>query len=105
LAMKINAPFFVVRIWSKRRILLPTWDRTMLPLPFNRIVLLAEGPYALPENMDQEEVFQQFHRFVEDQLLNTAYKCFLMLDKEPDKRLMAKFPDHWQPPASQGRSP
>ena len=105
LAMKINAPFFVVRIWSKRRILLRTWDRTMLPLPFNRIVLVAEGPYSLPEKMDQEEVFKQFHRYVENQLLTATYKCFLMLDKAADKRLMADFPEYWQTPTSKGFSP
>ncbi|MEW6442018.1 MAG: hypothetical protein AB1640_13870 [bacterium] len=98
LAMKIHAPFFVVRVWSKRRILLRTWDRTMLPLPFNKIVLVAEGPYSLPEKMDQAEVFEQFHHYVENQLLTTTYKCFSMLDKAADKRLMADFPEYWQTP-------
>ena len=96
MAMKIHAPVFVVRIWSKRRILLPTWDRTMLPLPFSKIVIVAEGPYILPEHMDQEEVFKQFHRFLENQLLEITYKCFTLLDKPVDKRLMSAFPDHWK---------
>jgi lysophospholipid acyltransferase (LPLAT)-like uncharacterized protein len=105
MAMRLNAPLFVVRVWSKRRILLRTWDRTMLPLPFNKIVLMAEGPYELPERMDQEEVFEQFHRFAENQLLTTTYKCFSMLDKAADKRLMADFPEYWKTPASPGFSP
>ena len=95
LAMKIHAPVFVVRIWSKRRILLPTWDRTMLPLPFNKIVIVAEGPYILPEQMDQEEVFKKFHSLVENELLAATYKCFLMLNKPVNKRLMADFPEDW----------
>lgn len=102
LAMKIHAPIFVVRIWTKRRILLPSWDRTMLPLPFNQIVILAEGPYQLPDHMDQEEVFKQFHGFVENQLLAATYKCFSMLDKAVDKGLMAKFPEDWKPPSQAG---
>ena len=97
MAMKIHAPVFVVRIWSKRRILLPTWDRTMLPLPFNKIVIVAEGPYVPPEQMHQEEVFKQFHSLVENQLLLATYKCFSMLDKHVDKGLMANFPEDWKP--------
>jgi len=98
MAMGIQAPVFVVRTWCKRRILLRTWDRMMLPLPFNKIVILAEGPYPLPENLDQKEVFEQFHRFVENQLLATTYKCFSMLDHPVDERLLANFPEGWKPP-------
>lgn len=97
MAMKIDAPVFVVRIWSKRRILLRTWDRMMVPLPFNKIVIMAEGPYQLPDNLDQKEVFNQFHRFVENQLLETTYKCFSMLDNPVDERLLANFPEGWKP--------
>jgi len=97
MAMKIHAPVFVVRIWSKRRILLPTWDRTMLPLPFNKIVILAEGPYPLPDHVEQEEVFESFHRFVENRLLVATYKCFSMLDRQMDERLLAHFPEGWNP--------
>lgn len=98
MAIAIQAPVFVVRTWCKRRILLRTWDRMMLPLPFNKIVILAEGPYPLPDNLDQKEVFDRFHRFVENQLLATTYKCFSMLDHPVDERLMANFPKGWKPP-------
>jgi lysophospholipid acyltransferase (LPLAT)-like uncharacterized protein len=99
MAMQIDAPVYVLRIWSKRRILLPTWDRTMFPLPFNKIVIMAEGPYPLPEDMNQKEAFKQFHSFVENQLLATTYKCFSMLDEAVDEQLLAKFPEGWKPEA------
>ena len=98
MAMEIQAPVFVVRTWCKRRILLRTWDRMMLPLPFNRIVILAEGPYPLPDDLDQKEVFEKFHRFVENQLLTTTYKCFSMLDHPVDEQLLENFPEGWKPP-------
>ncbi|MGW8320113.1 MAG: lysophospholipid acyltransferase family protein [Thermodesulfobacteriota bacterium] len=98
MAMEIQAPVFVIRTWCKRRILLRTWDRMMLPLPFNKIVILAEGPYPLPDNLDQKEVFERFHRFVEDRLLATTYKCFTMLDHPVDERLLENFPEGWKPP-------
>lgn len=97
MAMKMQAPVFSVRIWCKRRILLRTWDRMMVPLPFNKIVVMAEGPYPLPDDLDQKEVFKQFHRYVEDQLLATTYKCFAMLDRSADERLLARFPEGWKP--------
>ncbi len=104
MAMKIRAPLFVIRIWSRRRILLPTWDRTMLPLPFNKIVILAEGPYSLPDQVEQKEVFEKFHCFVENRLLATTYRCFSMLDRQVDERLLADFPEGWNP-ASQTDDP
>ena len=98
MAMEIQAPIFAVRTWCKRRILLRTWDRMMLPLPFNKIVILAEGPYPLPDNLDQKEVFEKFHRFIENELLTTTYKCFAMLDHPVDERLLENFPEGWKPP-------
>jgi lysophospholipid acyltransferase (LPLAT)-like uncharacterized protein len=97
MAMKLGAPMYLSRAWCKRRILLRTWDRTSLPLPFNKIVVLTEGPYRLPEHLDQEAVFERFHRYIENQLLELTYKNFCMLDDPIDERLMAKFPDGWKP--------
>ena len=97
MAMKLNAPIYVSSTWCRRRILLHTWDRTMLPLPFNRIVTLTEGPYHLPPHMDQEEVFQDFHRRMEDRLLNLTYRNFSMQGNSIDEGFMAKFPRGWKP--------
>ena len=54
-------------------------------------------PYPLPDNLDQKEVFEQFHRFVENQLLETTYKCFSMVDNPVDERLLENFPEGWKP--------
>jgi hypothetical protein len=97
MAMKIEAPVFVVRIWSKRRILLRTWDRMMLPLPFSEIVILARGPYPLPDRIEDKEVFKRFHLFVEDRLLAATHECFAMLDRHIDPDLLALFPEGWHP--------
>ena len=97
MAMKIRAPVYVVRIWSKRRILLRTWDRMMLPLPFSKIVIMADGPHELPDDLDQQESFKAFHRFVENQLLEITYTCFNMLDRRVDEGLLARFPEGWKP--------
>ena len=103
--MKLNAPMYVSSTWCRRRVLLPTWDRTMVPLPFNRIATLTEGPYYLPEHMEQEQVFRNFHRMIEDRLLNLTYKNFSMHGNPNDKGLMAKFPCNWKPARNEERLP
>jgi hypothetical protein len=47
--------------------------------------------------MDQKEVFSKFHSLVENQLLVATYKCFSMMDKPVEERLMANFPEDWNP--------
>jgi hypothetical protein len=99
MAMKTGAPLYIVRSWAKRRILLSNWDRTMIPLPFNRIVIACEGPFYPPENMDQESVFNQFHLEMEKKLLDTTYETFIKVDGQADSKLVNRFPKHWKKPA------
>lgn len=96
-AMPCKMPVFCMRVWCKRRILLPTWDRTLIPLPFNEMVVLARGPYYLPENIEDAEVFSKFHAFIENELLRTAYKSFELTDKKINPKLLEGFPDGWTP--------
>ena len=97
MAMKFGAPMFLVRIWCKRRVLLKTWDRMMVPLPFNKIAILVDGPHFPPDGMDRPEVFERFHRHVEDRLLALTRQSFLLLDETVDEELMSRFPDGWTP--------
>jgi lysophospholipid acyltransferase (LPLAT)-like uncharacterized protein len=46
IAAKTGAPVFVLKTWCKRYVRLPTWDRTLIPLPFNHIVTVYKGPIA-----------------------------------------------------------
>jgi len=48
LAREMRVPLFPVRVWARRRILFQSWDRTMLPLPFNHIVAWTGEPIVVP---------------------------------------------------------
>ncbi len=59
-----GAPIYTIRAWAKRKILLPTWDNTLVPLPFNEfafffgepvIVQPDAGPDTLEEKRQEVE--------------------------------------------------
>jgi lysophospholipid acyltransferase (LPLAT)-like uncharacterized protein len=50
IAKATGAPIYPVRSWAKRRLLAPTWDRTMIPLPFNHLVFVLGEPMHVPMN-------------------------------------------------------
>ncbi|WP_372370051.1 lysophospholipid acyltransferase family protein [Candidatus Uabimicrobium sp. HlEnr_7] len=95
-AMKLQAPIFCVRIWCKRKFLLPTWDRTMIPLPFNNIEIFVQGPYYAPPEMNEQE-FNEFHKKVENGLLDVTYLGYQHYEKEVTSDLLAGFPEDWKP--------
>lgn len=50
IAQATGAPIYPVRSWAKRRILAPTWDRTMIPLPFNHLLFISGEPMHVPRS-------------------------------------------------------
>jgi lysophospholipid acyltransferase (LPLAT)-like uncharacterized protein len=100
IARECGCPIFTTRIWCKRRILLPTWDRTMIPLPFNHLLLTTRGPFYPPQDADKPEVLEQFRQSVEQRMLDTTYHSFLAIDKKAPQDLLKLFPPEWTPPAT-----
>ena len=54
IARECGRPIVLVRTWYRRCLRLDTWDRTAIPLPFNRIHYYLEGPYFAPADADTE---------------------------------------------------
>jgi len=48
IAKESGAPIYPVKAWAKRKVLLPTWDRTLVPLPFNEFVYFCGDPVRVP---------------------------------------------------------
>ncbi len=65
-------PLVLVRTWAKWNLRLPTWDRMAVPLPFNHIRQYLLGPYFLPENAKDAEVFETFRSDMEQKLAELA---------------------------------
>jgi len=56
LAKHTGAPVFPVRFGAKKQILNKSWDRTAIPLPFNRLVVLCGEPVSVDANAGRNEI-------------------------------------------------
>jgi lysophospholipid acyltransferase (LPLAT)-like uncharacterized protein len=65
IAATTGAPVVVFKTWCKRYVLLPTWDRTMVPLPFNRISYVFAGPFWPQPGLPEAERFDALYAEVE----------------------------------------
>jgi lysophospholipid acyltransferase (LPLAT)-like uncharacterized protein len=88
-------PLALTRIWARWRIPLPGWDRSYIPLPFNRIVQAAAGPYFPRPDATPEEV-EALRQRVENELLELTYLVHQRMGTVP-RSLSFGFPEGWQP--------
>jgi lysophospholipid acyltransferase (LPLAT)-like uncharacterized protein len=65
IAATTGAPVVVFKTWCKRYFLLPTWDRTMIPLPFNHISYVFAGPFWPQAELPEAERFEVMYGEVE----------------------------------------
>ena len=96
IARSCRAPIFLARTWCKRRLELPTWDRTAVPLPFNRIVKRVIGPYWIDPDADAE-TFARFCRHIESELRELAHLSYRELQGWPTPDVEARLPAGWRP--------
>ena len=55
-AKEAGVPIYPVRASAKRRAELKTWDRTLVPIPFNEFVYFCREPVFVPPDADREAV-------------------------------------------------
>lgn len=89
-------PMIVSRTWCKRRINLPGWDRSYIPLPFNHIVQAFAGPYFAPIEAEDPVVFEGFRRAIENELLELTYYVHQVVGDVPAEPRFG-FPTAWKP--------
>jgi lysophospholipid acyltransferase (LPLAT)-like uncharacterized protein len=68
IATLTGAPVIVFKTWCRRYFQLPTWDRTLIPLPFNRIVYVFSGPFWPSAELPEAQRFDALYRDVEREL-------------------------------------
>lgn len=99
IAVANHAAVFVCRAWCKRKILAPTWDNTTIPLPFNRICMLFDGPYFPPtQDIHNTQAIEKFRHDMELKLADLTYAAFLRLDEKITPELLKDFPPDWKIP-------
>jgi lysophospholipid acyltransferase (LPLAT)-like uncharacterized protein len=87
LARECGAPVVLVRTWYARSLRLPTWDRSALPLPFNRIRYAMRGPYAVPADARSRAGLEVFRHRLEDELVELAAESYAAFGLAPPPAL------------------
>jgi lysophospholipid acyltransferase (LPLAT)-like uncharacterized protein len=86
-----GAPIFAVHIACKPTLKLPTWDRTRIPVPFGRIVMVVEGPIRCDQALIDADEFRRLREQTQLLLDDTAERADRYLagtsPPPPDPRL------------------
>lgn len=91
LSRDTGAPIFAIHIACKPVIHAPSWDRTRIPLPFGRIVLVFEGPIRCDLKPIDAEEFRRLRDKTQLLLDDTARRAEQYIARKqlipPDPRL------------------
>jgi hypothetical protein len=78
IAARCRKPLVLVRTWYRRCVRLRSWDRTAIPLPWNRIRYAWRGPYFAPEPLTPEAL-EAFRLRLENDLIDLAAESYAEL--------------------------
>jgi len=70
-ARATGSPIYVAHVHASPCLRLPTWDRTILPLPFSRVTTLITGPMHIPPRPSAEQ-FEALKAELQQRLDQTA---------------------------------
>lgn len=76
IARECGKPVALIRVWYRRLFRLRTWDRTAVPLPFNRIRYYVRGPYPVPADAAKESGLETWRRKLEEDLAALALHSY-----------------------------
>jgi len=54
MAKATGAAIYPMRGWAKWKLFAPTWDKMLIPLPFNHMVFMLGNPMRVPPDADRE---------------------------------------------------
>jgi lysophospholipid acyltransferase (LPLAT)-like uncharacterized protein len=94
LAVSGGSELFVEKTWCRRYFQLPTWDRSLVPLPFNHIVHVYAGPVTPPPDAAEvPERFEALAREVERLLCRVSAYARRLAEGEPPDAWIDLFPE------------
>ena len=85
LAAYSGRPIYAVAIASSRRYTMDTWDRSVLNLPFGRIMVVVEGPIYVPDS-DDPQVTEQHRLEIERRLNAATARAYAIVDGKEEPR-------------------
>jgi len=74
IAKECGAPIYPVKTWARWKIFLPTWDRALVPFPFNECVYFCGEPVYVPSDATLE-VIEAKRQELEDNLMKLVKRA------------------------------
>jgi lysophospholipid acyltransferase (LPLAT)-like uncharacterized protein len=74
-----------VAIASSRRYVMDTWDRSVVNLPFGRLMVVVEGPIYVPDS-DDAQVIEQHRLEIERRLNAATARAYAIVDGKEELR-------------------
>jgi lysophospholipid acyltransferase (LPLAT)-like uncharacterized protein len=90
IARECGRPVILSRMWYRRCLRLPTWDRTAIPLPWNEIACYLAGPFAVPEDAHGEPGLTRFLLRMEDALIDLTARSYTDLGQRVPRALVKR---------------
>ncbi|MBI5117257.1 DUF374 domain-containing protein [Candidatus Poribacteria bacterium] len=53
IAQETGCPIYPMRAWARWKLFAPTWDKTLIPLPFNHLLFVLGPPLHVPSDADR----------------------------------------------------
>jgi hypothetical protein len=82
-ALRTGATVYCVKLIAAHSVFAPTWDRTQIPLPFNRIRVHVSPPLPAPTGNVTVGDFESFRASVEKSLHGLHYRGFAEAGRPP----------------------
>lgn len=79
LAKKSKKPIVLSAYSVKRGKILKTWDKFLIPFPFNKGIIVFSEPIYIPSDIDRDGV-QYWKKVLEDRLIDLTQKADVMAD-------------------------
>jgi lysophospholipid acyltransferase (LPLAT)-like uncharacterized protein len=86
LAQYSGKPIYPIAIASSRRLELDSWDRSVVNLPFSRIVGVAGNPIRVPGEADAAEL-ESARQMVEKELNRVTARAYALADRKEGENL------------------
>ena len=99
-ASRSGKPVALLRTWYRRGLRVNTWDRTGIPLPFNRIRYSYRGPFFPPKDPTDRAALHAFHLQMEDELIELAAESYDALGLPRPPGLVKRTPEQREPNGS-----
>ena len=105
IAMACQAPIGVQRTWCKRYVQLPTWDQTFVPLPFNHILHIYQGPFYPPKKEEGAKTMAEYAEEVERALCRLSGHARRQIEGKLPQKWIERFPEAFREEVTKEEAP